>query len=83
MCPIIKEAASGWLTESGWMVIEAPSARNGEYQVQLEVKDRDSVSVIRFAEGAAEYFSKALRKHCAARACVVIKLVLRVRANRT
>jgi hypothetical protein len=76
-------AVVAWLTECGEVVIEAPSARSGEYQVQLEVKDRDSVSVIRFAERAAEYFSRALRKHCAARACVVIKLVLRVRANRT
>jgi hypothetical protein len=47
--------------------------------VQLEVSCR--LSFLR--RDASEYFRAALRKHCARRACVVIKLALRVRANRT
>jgi hypothetical protein len=48
-------------------------------QVQLEVVDRGSL----FVEYGVLFYWETLRKHCATGARMVIKLVLRARANRT
>jgi hypothetical protein len=61
-----------------WRFLGASVALLSASQVQLQVVGR----VFLFVKCCALFIGEALRKHCATIACMVIKLVLRVHANR-
>jgi hypothetical protein len=55
------------------------SGKSGSWAAALHMRDEDSF----LRDDGARFFCELLHKHCAMGACVVIKLVLRVPANRS
>lgn len=75
--PIMLTVAGAWLTESrrvvGGTYIDEISSSKASLQVTVF---RDGRTIFR-----EDFFFSGLRKHCAAEACMVIKLVLRARES--